>query len=95
MSASGVAARNVSPTHLEGEADPGVGFRNRMQRLEGLILELNREIASDDENASRVAELRARIAELARPDTETAAGGRRRDSEIGSVAPPAYEPRRD
>lgn len=63
-----------------------------MQRLEELALELNQEIAAGGENASRIAELRGRIAELTRHNTETSGGGRRRNFEFGSVAPPAYEP---
>lgn len=95
MSSSGVAARNTSTTELYKEGDTGVGFRNRMQKLEELILKLNREITSRGENTSRVVELRRRIAELARHDIEATSGGRMRNREIGSVAPPAYELRWD
>lgn len=62
-----------------------------MQRLEALVLELNREITVRGENASRVVELREHIVELTRHDTEVAGGERRLDFEIRSIAPPAYE----
>jgi hypothetical protein len=67
-----------------------------MQRLEALVLELNREIAADDSDSSRVGELRGRIAELTRQDAEfSRGGGRTRAFGVGNVAPPAYEPRSD
>jgi hypothetical protein len=95
MSASAVAPRSDLSSTQNQEGD-NTEFRNRMQRLEELVLELNREIASGGDNTSRVAELRGRIAELTRQDAEiTGGGGRVRASVIGSVAPPAYEPRRD
>lgn len=95
MSVSAVASRSELSSTQNQEGDT-VEFRNRMQRLEELVLELNREIASGGDNTSRVAELRGRIAELTRQDAEITRGaGIARESTIGSVAPPAYEPRRD
>ncbi|KAF9462849.1 hypothetical protein BDZ94DRAFT_1309370 [Collybia nuda] len=66
----------------------GLDLRVRMRRLEELVQELNHEIGVGGGNTARVAELRGRIAELTR-----------RDSEIGSgspdMDPPAYELRHD
>lgn len=65
-------------------------FRSRMQRLQDLVLELNREIAqgSGDESPL-VLELRGRIAELTRGDSALA----RRNTT--ATIPPPYEARRD
>jgi len=46
-------------------------FRNRMQRLQDLVLELNRAISENDEESSCVSELRGRIAELTREDARS------------------------
>ncbi|RDB18334.1 hypothetical protein Hypma_000419 [Hypsizygus marmoreus] len=81
---------------------PGGLLRSRMQRLQNLVLELNRTIVEEGEGA-RVAELRGRIAELTREDVADIGGGggggaREMEERWQSVAtiliPPPYEPRR-
>ena len=65
----------------------GAMFRSRMQRLQDLVLELNRAISESGEESSYALELRARIAELTREDAQS--------SEIvaqGRTVPPPYEP---
>ncbi|KAG6827567.1 hypothetical protein H0H92_011290 [Tricholoma furcatifolium] len=58
--------------------------RYRLQRLQDLISELNREVAERGEGGPYVSELRGRIAELVREDSETGL--------LGSVIlPPAYQ----
>ncbi|KAG6830604.1 hypothetical protein H0H87_007547 [Tephrocybe sp. NHM501043] len=70
-------------------------FRSRMQRLQELVTELNREIAIRGEESVRVAELKGRIAELTR-EIEVADGDRERDmrQSMSTTVPPPYEPRR-
>lgn len=63
-------------------------FRNRMQRLQDLVVELNRAISEDGEESSYALELRGQIAELTREDaqrSEIVAQGR-------TNVPPPYEP---
>ncbi|KAG6914422.1 hypothetical protein DXG01_000466 [Tephrocybe rancida] len=56
---------------------------NRLQRLQDLVSELNREVAERGEGGPYVSELRGRIAELVREDSE--------NGHVGFVAlPPAY-----
>ena len=75
----------------EGESNVvGAMFRSRMQRLQDLVLELNRAIAENGEESSYALQLRARIAELTREDAQS--------SEIaaqGRTVPPPYEPIRE
>jgi len=70
-----------------------------MRQLQDLILELNQEIAAVSDEAAadnpRIAELRGRIAELAREDvvgssTSRSGGSRSAPSEAGNAPPPAY-----
>ncbi|KAG5649865.1 hypothetical protein H0H81_001713 [Sphagnurus paluster] len=70
-------------------------LRSRMQRLQALVTELNREIGMYGESGVRVAELRGRIAELTREE-EAGVGsvsGDVRDTREGAVPPP-YDARR-
>lgn len=79
---------------VRGESDRDE-FRDRIERLEGLVLELDREIASGSSSGSRVAELQGGIAELSNQNSGPAVGasvGRARDGNTRSVAPPAYQP---
>lgn len=91
-------APSMSVSHVNhvvrGESDRDE-FRDRIERLEGLVLELDREIASGSSSGSRVAELQGGIAELSNQNSGPAVGasvGRARDGNTRSVAPPAYQP---
>jgi hypothetical protein len=65
-------------------------FRHRMQRLEELVSELNKEIALGGDTSIRVAELRGRIYELTREDTMVAAYVSKL-SKRNSAIPPPYD----
>ncbi|GLB44425.1 hypothetical protein LshimejAT787_1700520 [Lyophyllum shimeji] len=69
----------------------GAIFRTRMQRLQDLVVELNRRITEEGEESRQVAELRERILVLTREDAESREGARMRESEM--AVPPPYEPR--
>ncbi|KAG6918311.1 hypothetical protein DXG01_015403 [Tephrocybe rancida] len=75
---------------------PGGGLlTSRIQRLQDLVTELNREIAESGEGSVRVAILRGRIAELTREDADAAAAAVRGTGTAMTAVPPPYEPRRD
>ncbi|KAF8060251.1 hypothetical protein FPV67DRAFT_1513958 [Lyophyllum atratum] len=69
-------------------------FQNRMQRLQDLVLELNRTIGESGEESARALELRGRIAELTREDAGHGEMVERRQSVATTAVPPPYEPRR-
>ncbi|KAG5652722.1 hypothetical protein H0H81_003973 [Sphagnurus paluster] len=71
----------LQPVSVAGSS--GSMLRGRMQRLQALVTELNREIEVYGEGGVRVAELRGRIAELTR------------EEEVGSVRLDARNPRED
>lgn len=85
-----------APLQPEQVLSGGGGMlRSRMQRLQALVMELNREIGMYGEGGVRVAELRGRIAELTREE-EAGVGsvsGDVRDTREGAVPPP-YDARR-
>lgn len=72
MSISAVAHRNrieangiqAEGRHTDDNAD--VEIRTRLQRLGGMVLTLDQEIASGGDNSLRVAELRERVVDLTR-----------------------------
>lgn len=67
-------------------------FRGRIERLEGLVLELDREVASGGSGGSRVAELQKGITELSNHNSGPVVGTSVGRSRTRSIAPPAYQP---
>jgi hypothetical protein len=80
-------------------AGENVGIYSRMDRLRALFEDLHREVAengSEGGDSVRAAELRGRISELMREEStagSTSGSGSTRGpaSEVGNLAPPAYE----
>ncbi|KAG6831078.1 hypothetical protein H0H87_006194 [Tephrocybe sp. NHM501043] len=81
----------INKTGRAGVGPSGGGgiLRSRMQRLQDLVAELNREIVESGEESVRVAILRGRIAELTREDADAGEGSglERRNTAV----PPPYE----
>jgi len=64
-------------------------YRNRIQRLRELVIELNTEIFEGREDGNRAAELKGQIAELTRENE----GGNASEAISRGSIPPPYEPR--
>jgi len=89
-SVSNVVTQQGNPQASSGGGNDGATFRNRMQRLQDLVLELNWAISENGEDSSRALELRGRIAELTREDAQSSGIV----SQGGVTVPPPYEPNR-
>jgi hypothetical protein len=85
-------AYDPEPSDLTAGSGNGAGFQSRMQRLQDLVLVLNRKIAEDGKESSQVAELRGRIMELIRDDAARREVEERQSSVLTALPPP-YEPR--